>query len=103
LASKHFDTKFLKINVENAPFLVTKLKIQILPCTLAFANGVSVDRIVGFEGLGHEPDKFTTRELESRLLSSGVIQRAKTTQDAKPTSYISRAPKAEESDGDDWD
>jgi hypothetical protein len=68
LALKHFDTRFLKINVENTPFLITKLKIQVLPCVLAFVNGVSVDRIVGFEGLGYTQDTFTTKDLEARLL-----------------------------------
>ena len=82
LAPKHFDTRFLKMNVDNAPFLVTKLKIQVLPCVLAFVNGLSVDRIVGFEGLGYTPDTFTTKDLEQRFLSSGVIQRAKATGDA---------------------
>jgi hypothetical protein len=67
------------MNVENAPFLVTKLKIQVLPCVLSFIDGVSVDRIVGFEGLGYTPDTFTTKDLEGRLLTSGVIQRAKAT------------------------
>jgi hypothetical protein len=89
------------MNVENAPFLVTKLKVQVLPCVLAFVNGISVDRIVGFEGLGYTPDTFTTKDLEARLLASGVIQRAKVTQDAS-VRFGTKAPK-EESDDDDWD
>ena len=65
------------MNVENAPFLVTKLKIKVLPCVLSFIDGMTVDRIVGFEGLGYTPDTFTTKDLEGRLLTSGVIQRSK--------------------------
>ena len=104
MAQKHFDTRFLKMNVENAPFLVTKLKVQVLPCVLAFVNGVSVDRIVGFEGLGYTQDTFTTKDLETRLLSSGVIQRAKTTGDAGAGKWGVKAPKKDDSDdGDDWD
>jgi hypothetical protein len=92
------------MNVENAPFLVTKLKVQVLPCVLAFVNGVSVDRIVGFEGLGYTPDTFTTKDLEARLLTSGVIQRAKTTGDAGGVKWGVKAPKKDDSDdGDDWD
>jgi hypothetical protein len=94
------------MNVENAPFLVTKLKIQVLPCVLAFVDGVSVDRIVGFEGLGYTQDTFTTKDLEGRLLSSGVIQRAKATGDAGAgtVNWGVKAPKKEESDDDeDWD
>lgn len=91
------------MNVENAPFLVTKLKIQVLPCVLGFVNGVSVDRIVGFEGLGYTQDTFTTKDLEARLLSSGVIQRAKATEDATGVKFGVKAVKKEESDDDDWD
>ncbi|RDW89407.1 putative PLP1 [Coleophoma cylindrospora] len=102
LASKHFDTRFLKMNVENAPFLVTKLKIQVLPCVLAFVDGVSVDRIVGFEGLGYTQDTFTTKDLEGRLLASGVVLRAKAVGDAG-MQYSSKAAQKDDSDDDDWD
>ena len=44
LAKRHFDTKFTKISVEKAPFLVEKLKIQVLPCVISFVNGISADR-----------------------------------------------------------
>lgn len=92
------------MNVENGPFLVTKLKVQVLPCVIAFVDSVSVDRIVGFEGLGYTPDTFTTKDLETRLLSSGVIQRAKTTEGATGVRFGVKAPKKVESDDDDdWD
>jgi thiol-disulfide isomerase/thioredoxin len=102
LAKKHFDTRFLKINVENAPFLVTKLKVQVLPCVIAFIDGVSVDRLVGFEGLGYKPDTFATKDLEARLLSSGVILRAKATSNGSVRFGV-KAAKKEDSDDDDWD
>lgn len=103
LAKKHFDTRFLKMNVENAPFLVTKLKIQVLPCVLAFVNGVSVDRIVGFEGLGYTQNTFTTKDLEVRLLSSGVIQRTKATEDAGARFTVKAVKKEDSEDDDEWD
>jgi len=103
LQKKHFDTRFLKMNVENAPFLVTKLKVQVLPCVLAFLNGVGVDRIVGFEGLGYTPDTFTTRDLEARLLSSGVLQRAKAQGNAEVRFGAKVTLKEESDDDDDWD
>jgi hypothetical protein len=102
LAKKHLDTRFLKINVENAPFLVTKLKVQVLPCVIAFIDGVTVDRIIGFEGLGYAPDNFTTKDLEARLLSSGVILRAKVASNAS-IRFEAKAIKKDDSDGDDWD
>lgn len=105
LAERHFDTRFVSINVENAPFLVVKLGIQVLPCVLAFKDGVSADRIVGFEGIGYRPDTFTTSELEARLLNSGVLVRAKFTDGEN----VSRAKKQvakgrhEDENDDDWD
>lgn len=90
------------MNVDNAPFLVTKLKVQVLPCVLAFVNGVSVDRIVGFEGLGYTPDTFTTKDLEARLLASGVLQRAKATENVGIRFGV-KAAKKDDSDDDEWD
>jgi len=102
LAAKHFDTRFLKMNVENAPFLVTKLRVQVLPCVIAFVDGISVDRIVGFEGLGYTQDTFTTKDLEARLLSSGVVQRAKAIGNEQVEAQR-RKTEAEDEDDDDWD
>lgn len=39
---------------------------------VCFVEGVSVDRVVGFEELGNV-DTFPTRNLEKRLLKSGAI------------------------------
>jgi len=106
LAPKHFDTRFLSVNVENAPFLIAKLKIQVLPCVICFVNGVGVDRILGFEGLGRKPDSFTLQELEARLLRAGVLVRSKMTdgdemQRGGPSKTIRETE--EDDDGDDWD
>ncbi len=103
LAPKHFDTRFVKINVENAPFLVAKLKVQVLPCVIAFVDGIGVDRIIGFEGLG-QGDSFTTKDLESRLLRAGVLVRAKTTnQDIGVQRGKGKVQHHGEEDNDDWD
>ena len=90
------------MNVENAPFLVTKLKIQVLPCVLSFIDGVSVDRIVGFDGLGYTPDNFTTKDLEARLLASGVVKRAKATDNGN-VKLGAKVIREEESDDDEWE
>eukprot|EP00158_Paraphelidium_tribonemae_P001083 Partr_v1_DN23959_c0_g1_i1_m48919 putative thioredoxin domain-containing protein len=73
LAKKHFKTKFVKVDVENAPFLVTRLQIQILPCVLLFVNGIAVDRVVGFEDL-EGTDDFETWVLERKIAACGVIE-----------------------------
>lgn len=46
LAPKYFNTRFLRVFVENVPFLVEKLGIKILPCVICFIKGISKDRHV---------------------------------------------------------
>jgi thioredoxin-like negative regulator of GroEL len=100
LAPKHFDTRFIRINVDNAPFLVTRLKVQVLPCVIAFVDGVGKDRIIGFEGLG-QGDRFTTMDLEARLLATGVLTRAKISEDAAMARSRQETQREEEYDDDD--
>lgn len=103
LAPAHYEARILRINVDNCPFLVTKLKIQVLPCVIAFIDGIGADRIIGFEGLGRTPDSFTTRDLEARLLRTGVFERKKVTkEDERQAPRRTRAAQEDEND-DDWD
>ncbi|KAF2676725.1 thioredoxin-like protein [Lentithecium fluviatile CBS 122367] len=103
LAPAHYEARLLKINVDNCPFLVTKLKVQVLPCVIAFIDGIGADRIIGFEGLGRTPDDFTTRDLEARLIRAGVLSRSKVNEeDERQRQRKSREAGNEESD-DDWD
>jgi len=88
--------------VDNCPFLVTKLKIQVLPCVIAFIDGVGVDRIIGFEGLGRSPENFTTRDLESRLIRAGVLSREKVVEEIEMEARKSKAIR-EDDDDSDWD
>lgn len=106
LAPIHYETRFLRISVDHAPFLVTKLQIRVLPCVLAFIDGISVDRIIGFEGVGYSEDSVTARDLEARLLGSGVLVRAKAKapgQDGGWSKGKGRKEKEEDDEGDDWD
>ncbi|PVD33790.1 hypothetical protein C0Q70_05051 [Pomacea canaliculata] len=73
LAKKYFETKFSRINVEVAKFLVNKLKIQVLPAIICFNKGIVVDRIIGFEDFGNSDD-FRTEVLERRLAESNTIK-----------------------------
>lgn len=72
LAPKYFRTRFVKLSAPDAPFFVEKLQVQMLPCVIFFVDGVAVDRIVGFDELGHKDD-FKTDKLEAILLKAGVI------------------------------
>ncbi|KAI5684157.1 hypothetical protein M9H77_05385 [Catharanthus roseus] len=76
LATRHIDTKFIKLDAENAPFFVAKLGIKTLPCVISFRNGIAIDRIVGFQDLGGKDD-FTTKTLELFLLKKGIIKEKK--------------------------
>lgn len=70
---KYAATKFIKVNATKAPFFITKLQIQVLPCIVMFRGGVAIDRIVGFEELGGTDD-FTQLRLEKRLADKNVIE-----------------------------
>ena len=104
LAPLHLDTRFLRINVTNAAFLVTKLKVQVLPCVLSFIDGLGKDRIVGFEGLGRGNDRFDTVDLEARLLTIGVLARPVLLND--PSLHVHKQSMTKQADDvgeDDWD
>ena len=75
VARRHLKTRFVRCLAQEAAFLVTKLKVQVLPCVITFKDGVSPGRVVGFEGLQTVRDDFTTQSLENRLAALGVIDR----------------------------
>lgn len=75
VARRYPRTRFVRVKAQQAAFLVTKLKVQVLPCVIAFVDAVSPGRIVGFEGLRLVRDDFTTASLEDRLGALGVIDR----------------------------
>ncbi|BFZ59548.1 hypothetical protein YB2330_000559 [Saitoella coloradoensis] len=104
LAKKHLGTRFVKVDVEKVPFLVVKLKIQVLPCVLSFVDAVVKDRIIGFEDIGNT-DGFTTGTLEWRFVGCGVVERPKVAEDATPKSIFgfSSQKNTGGEDDDDWD
>lgn len=73
LAPKYLDTKFLKLDAENAPFFISKLGIKTLPCVILFRKGIAGDRLVGFQDLGGKDD-FPTKRLENLLIKKGMIK-----------------------------
>ena len=80
---------------------MVRLGVQVLPCLLVYIDGVCIDRILGFEGLGRGDDNFTTKDLEARLLSSSVLLRAKMGNHFAVRKTSVREPELD--DGDDWD
>ncbi|XP_077224939.1 thioredoxin domain-containing protein PLP3B-like [Tasmannia lanceolata] len=76
LAPRHLDTKFIKLDAENAPFFVAKLAVKTLPCVVLFRKGIATDRVVGFEDLRGKDD-FATNALENLLIKKGIINEIK--------------------------
>ncbi|RII10808.1 hypothetical protein CUC08_Gglean006808 [Alternaria sp. MG1] len=103
LAVSHYEARFLKINVEDCPFLVTRLGIQVLPCVIAFIDGVGADRIIGFEGLGHTEQSFTTRDLEVRLIRANVLARNKVNEEDERRRLQKISAKQQDDEDLDWD
>ncbi|CAB1329006.1 unnamed protein product [Coregonus sp. 'balchen'] len=72
LAKKHLETKFIKLNVDKAPFLTERLRIKVIPTLALVKDGKTKDYVVGFTDLGNT-DEFPTEVLEWRLGCSDVI------------------------------
>ena len=72
LARKHIETKFVKLNVDRAPFITERLHIKTLPTIVLMIDNIVKDKIIGFTDLGNQ-DEFSTEVLEWRLGRGGVI------------------------------
>ncbi|XP_076119587.1 thioredoxin domain-containing protein 9 [Alosa pseudoharengus] len=72
LAKKHLETKFIKLNVEKAPFLTERLRIKVIPTLALVKDGKTKDYVVGFSDLGNT-DEFSTEMLEWRLGCQDII------------------------------
>lgn len=72
LAPKHVETRFIKLDVERAPFLCDRLKIRVLPTIAVVINSITKDYIRGFDDMGGTDD-FSTDMMEWRLACSDAI------------------------------
>ncbi|KAF7115059.1 hypothetical protein CNMCM5793_001095 [Aspergillus hiratsukae] len=81
LATRHHEVRFARVDVRNTPFVVEKLSIRVLPCVIGFKDGIGVERVVGFEGLGaggrDGADSFNIATLEKRLVWKGILAQTK--------------------------
>jgi hypothetical protein len=83
IAEKHAeygngDVAFARIDVKDAPFVVEKLSVRILPCVIGFVKGVVKGRVTGFEGLcwdGKEGGPSVTMALEETFVSWTILQK----------------------------
>jgi len=72
------DVAFARIDVKNAPFVVEKLGVRVLPCVIGFVKGVVKGKVTGFEGLcwdGKEGAFAVTRALEDALIDWTVLKK----------------------------
>ena len=72
LAKSHWETKFVKLNAEKAPYICEKLKIWMLPTLALCKNGKVEDYIVGLDELGGT-ESFSTADLENAIAARGVM------------------------------
>lgn len=107
LAGRHYEVRFARVDVGNAPFVVEKLGVRVLPCVIGFKDGVGVERVVGFEGLGSKGtdaiSDFRTVVLERRLSAKGVLVREKLGDESRNMSRSDDEEEEEEDDGSDYD
>uniref|UniRef100_H2YW68 Thioredoxin domain-containing protein 9 n=1 Tax=Ciona savignyi TaxID=51511 RepID=H2YW68_CIOSA len=73
LAKQHCETKFIKLDVEKAPFLTERLGIRIIPTMALVKDSKTQGYIVGFTDMGN-CDDFSTEMLEWRLGCSEMIR-----------------------------
>ncbi|XP_036355897.1 thioredoxin domain-containing protein 9-like [Octopus sinensis] len=90
LAAKHVETFFGKVDVEKSPFLVSRLKIRILPTMVPVVDGMAKEHILGFDSLGGTDD-FSTEMLEWRLGCAEVINYEGDT--SRPPALVSKPAK----------
>ena len=73
LAKRCFGTKFMKLNVEKAPFFVDKLKICVIPTLVFFQDGIAKHHMRGFDEVGGD-DEFTTAKLARVCYMHEVVE-----------------------------
>ncbi|ORZ09560.1 thioredoxin-like protein [Absidia repens] len=101
LADKFPDTRFVKISVENAPFLVEKLQVRVLPCVMGWVDGYIKTKLVGFDDLGNTDD-FTTNMLELQLSNAGVVRKKEDKAVSQKKSIFQTVDGDSEDDDDDY-
>lgn len=80
LATRHIETKFIKIDAEKAPFFVSKLLVRTIPTLIYLVDGVAKGKLLGFEGLStqmpeNKQDEWPTILLARILASNDMINR----------------------------
>lgn len=83
LARLHPETRFIKINVEKAPYLCQRLLVTLIPTLVTTKSNFSDAKLEGFDMLGARDD-FTTRDLENWLVANGAVDTGEPAPDTVP-------------------
>lgn len=73
LCTKHWGTRFVKINAEKSTFLVERFNIWCLPSLVLCKQGKTEHTIIGFSEF-KTGDECTTEEVEELIARWGIIQ-----------------------------
>jgi hypothetical protein len=73
MAKRCFGTKFMKLNVEKAPFFVDKLRIRTIPTLVFFQDGIAKHHMCGFDEVGGD-DEFPTAKLARVCYMHEVVE-----------------------------
>jgi thiol-disulfide isomerase/thioredoxin len=75
IAPMHIECKFVKIDAEKCPFFIQKLQVQTLPTLMVFKDGVTEDKLTGFQGLSNDPsDPDVWHTGESHSVSARLLE-----------------------------
>uniref|UniRef100_A0A0A9YIT5 Thioredoxin domain-containing protein 9 n=2 Tax=Lygus hesperus TaxID=30085 RepID=A0A0A9YIT5_LYGHE len=76
LAKSHLESRFIRVNAEKSPFLVSRLNINHFPTIVVIIDGVTADRITpaGKSDSCENKDRWTKEALEWRLSLRGGIK-----------------------------
>ena len=72
LAKQHFETRFIKVDVEKLPWLAEQFNIMMLPTIQLIEGGKTFHSIIGFDEFGGS-DTFPTERVESVLTHYGML------------------------------
>ncbi|EPX73845.1 queuine tRNA-ribosyltransferase [Schizosaccharomyces octosporus yFS286] len=102
ISKNHWETKFIRIEAANAPFLALKLGLKVLPVILCYVDAKLVSKLIGFTDLGNNDD-FDTPVLEFWLLKWAAIEKLKENNSSGKKSIMGFKDTKNESEDSDFE
>lgn len=101
-AEKHLPIQVMAIRAEDASFLVSKLRVKVLPLVLIYKKGQEVARIVGFEGVGGSENIVSLQTLEAYFIQRNVITRTTINTKSVRNKDVTTKDDNDNESSDDW-